>query len=39
MLRRIKKHILKSNLDLEYSDKLEILDLIKPTIGVKNENA
>ncbi|MCG8860090.1 DUF1963 domain-containing protein [Tenacibaculum finnmarkense] len=35
---KIKKHIIESNYDIESSDKLEILDLIKPTIGIKTKS-
>ncbi|WP_370408194.1 DUF1963 domain-containing protein, partial [Tenacibaculum dicentrarchi] len=35
---KIKKHIIESNYDIENSDKLEILDLIKPTIGIKTKS-
>ncbi len=35
---KIKKHITESNYDIESSDKLEILDLIKPTIGIKTKS-
>lgn len=35
---KIKKHVIESNYDIESSDKLEILDLIKPTIGIKTKS-
>lgn len=35
---KIKKYIIKSTYDIESSDKLEILDLIKPAIGIKTES-
>lgn len=35
---KIKKHIIESNNSIENSDKLEIQDLIKPTIGIKTKS-
>lgn len=35
---KIKKHIIESNYDIENSDKLKILNLIKPAIGIKTES-
>ncbi|WP_299107657.1 DUF1963 domain-containing protein [uncultured Tenacibaculum sp.] len=37
-LKKIKKHIIKSNYPIEKLDKLEIIDLIVPTIGIKTQS-
>ncbi|SFC94161.1 Uncharacterized protein YwqG [Zunongwangia mangrovi] len=37
-LEKIKKYLIESSYEIENSDKLKILDLIKPTIGIKTKS-